>query len=220
MEIQPGWNHPFISEVPYARSTHQNRHRLCVLKRKSDFQQKCVCGCVGVWVNINVGEDTRMFLTLLSSLWLLHTMLDNSHCFHNVTHLKNPLHIRLMSGRGDGGWDAIVKWEKNNYNNRDKQLLKKVKCISATMNIPNIRYLLMYWHQMRVLVVPPAQKHFSFEKSSWSCVWKYIWRDKCSAQCLLCNKSFVYNGGTMKQDGRPSLHYSTAIKISWAMSIG
>jgi len=73
------------------------------------------------------------------------------------------------------------------------------------MNIPNIRYLLMYWHQMRVLVAPPAQKHFSFEESSRSYVWKYFWRDKCSAQCLLCNKAFVYMVGQWSKMAKPTL---------------
>ena len=30
---------PWPPKVPYAKSVHQNRHRLCVLKRKGDFQQ-------------------------------------------------------------------------------------------------------------------------------------------------------------------------------------
>ena len=43
---------------------------------------------------------------------------------------------------------------------------------------------------------PSSSEAFPFEKSSRSYVWKYFRRDKCSAQCLLCNKAFVYNGGT------------------------
>ena len=42
----------------------------------------------------------------------------------------------------------------------------------------------------KLLVVPPPQMHFYLR--SIICVGV----DKCSAQCLLCNKAFVYNGGT------------------------
>jgi len=43
---------------------------------------------------------------------------------------------------------------------------------------------------------PSSSEAFPFENSSRSYVWKYFRRDKCSVQCLLCNKAFVYNGGT------------------------
>ena len=36
---------------------------------------------------------------------------------------------------------------------------------------------------------PSSSEAFPFEKSSRSYVWKYFQRDKCSAQCLLCNKA-------------------------------
>ena len=41
---------------------------------------------------------------------------------------------------------------------------------------------------------PSSWEAFPFEKTSRSYVWKYFQRDKCSVQCLLCNKAFVYNG--------------------------
>ena len=89
----------WLPEVPYARSTHQNRHRLCVLKRKGDFQQAYL-GEEGHMRLQQMVDESALFAPqtgLSFHAWLFLGGVYTQECMHwrgfpeNLIHLSHVL---------------------------------------------------------------------------------------------------------------------------------
>ena len=69
-------------------------------------------------------------------------------------------------------------------------------------------------------VVTPSDSTYSFQKPSWSAVWKHFRQEKQSMQCLLCKKVLAYNGGTTSNlIGHLQKMHSSSIKVDKGESL-